>query len=808
MIKNFILIAIRHLTKNRSFTLINLIGLSTGLAGCFLILLFIQSERSVDQHHHSLSRLYRMNTLFHNIDEGELESATSGPPIGFTLKNEIPEIEEVTRIFQPLSAEEYLISFQDKKFYEKDAGIADSTFFAIFTYPFLEGNPKTALNEPNKVVISATLAKKLFNNQNALSKTISITDDFGKQDYQVTGVIDSKSFRSHFDVNYITSMYTAGWGKMVNEFESWASQNFIYTYFKLYPQSNPSVVENKIKKVVNQRAQDDFAKAGYTKDHHLEPLADIYLQSSARNDWSSRGSATLNRILGAIALLILTLACVNYINLTTAKSTQRSREIGIRKTLGAYRSQIIRQFLTESMILSLAAVTVGLLISSLLLPYFNDFFELSLSIDFVNNPQQLLLLLGITLLAGLVSGTYPAFILSGVIPIKALKMSEQLSGGGGGLRRGLVVTQYLIAITLLICVAVIYQQLRYSMSLNDELAAESKLVMPLRTNLAAETFQDISNKLTQHTDILKISAADYVPGKNVLSDFKLYPSGSNMEQGSIVNFNRVDPRYTDIFNLKIIAGRDFKETQEVENNLIINQKAIEIFNWTPEQAIGQQLFTHWDDSVYQFNVVGVMDNYAHTSTHEELIPIALEVRDSRIYNNGIVEFNTSSTKEVLSFIENTWSETEADTPFDFFFLEDTLAQQYENEERSMGIISAFAILAILISSLGLYGLSTYTVQKRNKEISIRKIMGASSANLTLLLTKQYFQLLVVAFLLSIPLAYFLMQKWLQNFAYKIEIDSLVFIFIGSVVALFTLFIIGFHTYQATLQNPVNTLRND
>lgn len=807
MIRNFVRIAIRHLMAHRSFSLINIAGLSTGLASCFLLLLFIEAEFKVDKHHQDLDQLYRLNTIFINVTRETSESATSGPPIGFALLDEIPEIETVTRVFRPLSAEEFLVTYQDRNMYETNARIADSTFFSIFHFPFLEGNPQTALNQPNTIVISATMATKLFDDEPASGKIITITDDFGKLDYKVTGVFDDQTYRTHLNPNYITSMYTEGWGEMVNSFESWATQNFIYTYLKISPDADPGLVEQKIKQIVDQRAALDFEKAGYSKNHRLFPLKDIYLHSKAVNNWEFQGSATLNYVLTGIAFLILILACVNYINLTTAKSMQRAREIGLRKALGAYRPQIIRQFLTESFVLSFISVLIGMMLTVLFLPYFNQFFGLNLQIDLMKNPVQVLIILSITLLTGLLSGAYPAFLLSGFAPIKALKISGQLSGGGNGLRRSLVVTQYVIAISLLISVAFIYRQLKYSLQFNAGLEAASKLVVPLRTDLAQETFHNLSGTLLQNPHINQVSGADYVPGKTILSDFKMYRSGANMEEGDIVRFNRVEKGYLNLFNLTLMAGRGFQPEENVYN-IIINEKTAEKFNWTADQAVGQPLFTHWNDSIYQFKIIGVTANYNHSSTYEEQHAIALASRQNMNFNNAILEFETSALHEVLNFLEKTWKQANLDTPFDFYFLEDALAAQYENEQRSMTIITAFAILAILISSLGLYGLSTYTIQKRSKEISVRKVLGASISHLLVMLTGQYIKLIALAFFIAVPISFYLVQKWLDKFVYHIEPDALTFLISGFLIAGFTLMVIGYHTLQSTRQNPVKALRSE
>lgn len=805
MLKNFFTIAIRNLIKHKSFALINIAGLATGLACCFILLLYIQTELNVDKQHQDLDQLYRLNTIFYNTSNFKNESATSGPPIGYGLMQEIPEIESFTRIFSPLSATEYLVSFEDKHFYEEEARIADSTFFKIFHYPFLEGDPDQALKEPNNIALSHTLAVKLFGDEPALGKVISITDDFGKTEFMVTGVFDNKVFRSHMKVNYVTSMYTEGWGSMVHSIDNWAIQNFIYTYLKVKPGTETMALEKKINEVISRRGAKDFENAGFYKEQKLVPLQDIYLYSDANNEWSQLSSITFLKILSTISLLILVLASVNYINLTTAKSVQRAREIGLRKTLGAHRSQLIGQFLSEAFILSFVAVGIGVLISWWLLPYFNDLFNLTLEINLLDNPVQIFLIIGIATLAGVLSGFYPAIFLSGIMPIKALKINNQLSGGGGNLRRTLVVLQFVIAISLLVSVAVIFQQLQFSINYDANLNTESKIIIPLRTDQAETLFKSNQANLRQIKNINGVSFADYVPGKRIFNDYMVYKPGETQEEGEIIRYNQVDSSYLNIFDIEMVAGRNLYAGGN-SGDIILNEEAAGKFGWSANEAVGQQLLTTYRDTTIQFNIVGVMANYNHLSIHEEMLPIMLSGGEH--FGNAIVAFTGGNLNEIVAHLEKTWDDLKIDTPFDFYFLNDAIAAQYQKDKRSMAIITAFAVIAIIISGLGLYGLSTFTVQKRSKEISIRKVLGANSSGLIFLLTRQYLHLVLLAFIITIPLTYYLLNQWLENFAYHISINASIYVISGSVIAVFTLLIIIFHTYKSTQQNPVKALRND
>lgn len=805
MLRNFFTIAYRNLIKHKSFTFINITGLATGLACCLILLLYIQSELNVDRQHQDLDQLYRLNTIFYNTSNARNESATSAAPIGQGLTQEIPEIESFTRVFSPLSASEYLVSYQNKHFYEEDARIADSTFFQIFNFPFLEGDPAKALKEPNNIAISKTLANKLFAEEPALGKMITITDDFGKTEFMVTGVFDNKQYRSHLKANYVTSIYTEGWGSMVHNFESWATQNFIYTYLRVSPGASKSELEEKINEVVSRRGAKDFENAGFHKEQQLIPLKDIYLYSTVSNEWSQLSSITFLKILSAISLMILILASVNYINLTTAKSVQRAREIGLRKTLGAHRSQLVGQFLSEAFVLSFVSVGIGVFLSWWLLPYFNDLFNLTLEINLLENPIQILLILGITILAGVLSGFYPAIFLSGIMPIKALKINNQLSGGGGGLRRTLVVLQFVIAISLLVSVAVIYQQLQFSMNYDANINTKAKVIIPLRTDQAQSVFKSNQSRVKQIKNVDGISFASYVPGKIIFNDFVVYKPGETQEQGELLRYNRVDTSYLNIFDIDLVAGRNLGSGGN-SADIILNEEAISKFGWEPGEAIGQQLLTSYRDTTIQFNVVGVMANYNHLSIHEEMLPIMLS--EGEHFGNAIVSFSGGNLNEIVSHLESEWKSLNMDTPFDFYFLDDAIASQYTKDKRSMAIISAFAIIAIIISGLGLYGLSTFTVQKRSKEISIRKVLGAKPSGLIFLLTRQYLNLVLLAFIFTIPITYYLMTRWLENFAYHISINAPIYVFSGLAIAAFTLLIIIFHTYQSTRQNPVNALRND
>lgn len=809
MLKNFITIAFRSMMRNKAYSLINLSGLSIGLACCLLLALFIQTEMGYDTHHKDLDNLYRIVSHFHG--DMELKGlATCSPPVVMTMREEVPGIEAATRLISLPGISQCLVKYETNLFYETGGYIADSTLFDVLTFQFLEGNPKNALTQPNTVVITDAVAGKLFGDEPALNKMISIDQGNGLAEFKVTGVM--KKHNSHLQPNFITSLVTPGG---MSEYtlsdeaqREWAGQNFVISYVRLSAQATAKDVEAEMNEVLVKHGAEAMKAMGFKKTLHLEPVRDIYLKS----DLGRSPRIIYIYIIASVAAFILLIACINFMNLATAKATKRAGEIGLRKVMGAFRSSLIMQILGEAMIIVLISIVLGIVIVQLALPYFN--FLTGKEISFVNEnvPYFFASLLFIALFTGLVSGSYPAFYLSSFQPAQVLKGKFNVGNASGLLRKALVVFQFMIAIVLVCGMIIISKQLNFMQKTNLGFEPGNKVVIPLRTNVAKRSYQALKSELTKNPYVQNVTGADFIPGSTVWNDLLLYPQGSSMESAVYHPLNDVDYNYADVLDIKLIAGRHFSDNQAGEQGkIIISRKSAESFGFTPEKAIGQQLFMDWQGTTLRFEVIGVTEDFHQNSLKEVIKPNAFRVLRTEewdTFENMVVSVKAGDFNEAMESIKSTWSSVVNDTPFEFSFMEEELRKQYIEDKRLSQVIISFTVIAMFISCLGLYGLSSYMAERRFKEIGVRKVMGASINQIVRLMSLEFVKLVAVAFVLAVPLGWYIMNKWLTGFAYKIDIDVMVFLYAGMAALLIALLTISFESIKAAAGNPVNALRSE
>jgi putative ABC transport system permease protein len=603
------------------------------------------------------------------------------------------------------------------------------------------------LVEANSVVISKKLSEKIFGDEPALNKVISISQGGELSDYKVTGVF-VENYKSHIKANFFTSMTSKGWGEYVTKnnetANEWAGQNFIPSYLKLVPGHDKALVEKKINDVLQRHGAEAMKALGLHKTLSLEPVKSIYLESET--DKSPR--ITYLYVVGSLAIFILLIACINFMNLSTAKATKRAAEIGIRKTMGAFRSSLIGQLMGEAMIIVIFSILISIVIVQLALPFFNQLTDKTISFNSTNTPYFIAMLVVIALFTGLVAGSYPAFYLSSFQPAQVLKGKIKLGNSAGRLRQALVVFQFMIAIVLVCGIFLISRQLNYVIEKDLGFDSHAKIVVPIRTEEAHNQYAALRRQLEGNSNIDAVSGCDYIPGSRIFSDMMFYSDGGSMDNAVDIMRNRVDAGYVELLNIKLLAGRTFTDnrTMDSQSKLILNRTSAEKFGFTPEKIVGQNLHFDWQGQKYDFEVIGVIEDYHQSSLHEAIQPTLFEMADStNRYDYIIVSVATENFEQTTQFVEQTWKSLIHDTPFEYSFLDDNIQKQYSSDRKISRIVTSFGLIAMAICGLGLYGLSSYMAERRFKEIGIRKVMGASVSQIVGMMSTEFVKLVLIAF---------------------------------------------------------------
>jgi putative ABC transport system permease protein len=755
-----------------------------------------------------LNDLYRIDTQFEAGIIGFDKLGSVSPPIAMTLKDELPEIEAAARVVPSFSGEN-LIQYEDNKFYESDAYVADSTLFDVLTYEFKEGNPKKALTDANTVVISESLASKLFGNEPALNKTILISQGDAPVNYKITGVY--KHNDSFLQANFITSIMSEGIGEYVRKnpdaSNEWAGQNFVQAFIKLVPGHAQATVEKKINDVLVKYGSEDMKALGITKTLFLEPVKDIYLKSPM--DKNQR--ITYIYIIVSIALFVLLLACINFMNLSTAKAVKRASEIGIRKAMGAFRSSLIRQLLGEALVIVVIAILISTILVHVALPAFNELSGKNIALNSDNILYFGIALLVLTIITGLIAGSYPAFYMSSFKPAEVLKGKFALNSASGKLRQGLVIFQFMVAIVLVCGMFVISKQLSFMKEKDLGFNPEAKIIIPLRTADAKQKYESLKTEVEQMSSVNAASATNYPPGSPIFNDMAFYLEGSNMDHAILNRRNTIDAGYMELLGIKLIAGRAFTNNRkaDAQGQLILNRASAKKFGMEPDKIVGQKLYFDWQGKQYDFQVIGVMEDYNQTSLKDPIIPVMFQIADSANQHNFMMaSVNPSGFSQTITEIETIWKRQVSDAPFEYTFLDDNIQKQYDEDRRISKIITYFSVVAMIICSLGLYGLSSFMAERRQKEIGIRKVMGASVSQIMAMMSKEFIKLVLLAFTIAIPLSWYAMQKWLEGFEYKTDLNIAPFMYAGLSALAIALLTISYESSKAANTDPAKTLRNE
>ena len=818
MIKNYFIVAWRNLMKSKTYSFINIVGLSVGLACCMLITVYLYHEFSYDKYHKDVSQLYQLATTF--IKDGKEDKTPNTPaPMAAAMKQQFPEILETARIMPLFLEDKTLLQYKDantapKSFYETKGFMADRSFFQLFTYNFIEGNPPTALTEPGTIVLSEEIAKKLFGNQPALNKSVHVNSNTnGESDFKVTGVYRPLNNPSQIDARFFISVQGGRIEQFMKEQTDMVSNNMFSTFLYLKRGADPKKLEAKFPSFVDKYMAAGLKAAGFYKKQFLIPVKDLHLYSGLGNDATSAGKAskTYLYILASIALFILLIACINFMNLSTARSSKRSAEVGIRKVLGAQKGSLIRQFLGESVLMSVIAFAIALSMTEILLPQFSGISGRQLALDL---PQQWFIILGffaLSIVTGLLAGSYPAFYLSSFQPVRVLKGRFSNSLSATVLRKGLVIFQFIISIVLIIASVVILNQMKYLRSTDLGFAKDQQIVIPLRSNTAKNICASLENTIKTDQRVQNAGACLYYPGIVNPSDMMLYKEGKTMNDGKDVHTNWVDGSFLQTLGIKPVAGRLFSNDFPADTNfrMIVNEETIRELGFaSPQKAIGERVGLDFRGQNYRWTIIGVVKDFHFQDLHLRIEPYAFQLNNQPSYNYLVVHAKAADISRLLSSISASWHRLNPNEPFEYSFMDEDFQKNYEAENRLGAIVGYFTIIAILISCLGLFGLATFSAEQRFKEIGVRKVLGASVTGIVTLLSKDFLKLVAVSIAIASPIAWWVMNKWLLDFAYRKNISWTVFV-ITSIAALFiALFTVSFQAIRAAVSNPVKSLRTE
>ena len=807
MFRNYFKIAFRNLWRNKVFSAINILGLAIGIATCLIIMLFVNNELSYDRFNKKADRMVRV--YFQGMVAGQkMNESTVMPPVAHTLQTDFPEVEEATRIRDFGTPR---LVYGDKSFREDRFAFVDSNFFQVFTLPLIEGDAKTALLEPNSIVITKAAGIKYFGNNDPLGKIISFKD--GKNAAcKVTGVIDKVPVNSHFHFDIFASMSGLAEAKAA----SWMQSNF-FTYLVLRKDFDYKKLEAKLPGVVEKYmgpqllqamgiTLSEFRKKGNNISFHLQKLTDIHLHSDFPGDLSPTGDVRYVYIFGAIALFMLLIACINFMNLSTAGASKRSREVGIRKVLGSLKLELVRQFLLESILITALALLLSIVFIYLALPVFNDLAGQNLDISFADHPLLIPGLLLFVLLTGMIAGSYPAFYLSSFKPAAVLKGKFVTGKGSIGLRSGLVVFQFFISIILIVSTTVVYQQLSFIQ--NKKLGYDKDQVMIVNNawmlNKNQEAFR---RELMNDSRVASVSSSGYLPaGPSNNNNFFVYPGDQSDQIIKTLRYD-VDENYIPTLGIQMLAGRNFsKEFATDSAAVILNEAAANAFGWR-EKSIGQIISSN-DNSgkKISYHIIGIIKDFHFRSLHERINPLLMSYAPDP--GTLIVKLKTKNIAGLTATLKKRWSEYGAEEPISYSFLNERFNNTYQSEQKIGLILGIFAGLTIFVACLGLFGLARFTAEQRTKEIGIRKVLGATVTNVTTLLSKDFLKLVVIAFVIASPIAWYMMNKWLQDFAYKIDISWWIFALAAFLSVLITIVTVSFQSIKAALANPVESLRSE
>ncbi|SFT88404.1 putative ABC transport system permease protein [Algoriphagus locisalis] len=808
MLKNYLKILIRNTKKSPLYMFINVFGLAVGMAVSILIFLFVQHELSYDKYNANADRIYRVSRSWSNADgEVSLHLGHLAPPFGPLIKADFEDqVEEVVRFFNA----GLLIKSGENTFVEDEFFFADPEVFDVFSWKMLEGDPKASLNQSDGVLISEDMANKYFGDVKATGKELLAEVDGMEMTFQVRGVFENVPDNSHMHPDFIASMNPViqFYGGLEPFMSNYGSNNFS-TYVLMKEGYDYKNLEAQFPAMIDRNMGEAQAGIPMSKTTALTmwPLEDIHLYSNLDSEIEANSNIDYVYIYFAVALFILLIACINFMNLSTARSSMRSMEVGLRKVMGADKSRLIRQFMGESFMLTCVSMIFALILVYLFLPTFSNFTDKELSLNFLQNPEYIIGIVGLIAFVGLISGSYPALFLSGFSPAKVLKGAFKAGKGHENFRSVLVVGQFAISVVLIVAVLVVVRQLDFMQS--KDLGFEKEDIVVLPSSPAIEqNYQIIKDRLERQQGIQSVSISSRVPSGRLLDS-----QGSTAEiDGEMTQLNvriadvHVAHNFLDTYGIPVVAGRDFDFDLASDSTeaFILNEAAIREIGWqTAEEAIGKKFYYGGRRGF----VTGVMKDFHFESLHQPIVPIVFMISQDR--NNQVsLKIDAENKEQTLAYLKEEWATLRSDFPFEPIFVDEGFNRQYEAEERVKTIFTFFSGLAVIISILGLLGLTTFATQQRTREIGIRKVMGAETGNILILLGKDFLKLVMIGFLIAIPISWFGMSNWLEDFAYKIGISWTVFLWAGLIAGAIAAITVMSQSLKAAWADPVKSIKSE
>jgi len=796
MFKNYLKIALINLRKHKVFSFINIMGLAIGIACCILITSYVLFELSYDKYNTNFKHIYRLRVDF-KISGDQLDIPKSSPPMGEFLVANYPEVINAVRLH---SISRMPVNYLDRLFFENKLFYADNSVFEIFTFPLLKGDPKTALNTAHSIVITEEMANKYFDREDPLGKVITLNNE---TDYIVTGVAENIPFNSHFRFNMLCSYATYAESNK-RALQNWLSLNN-YTYIQLKKDFDFRLLEQKFPEMLDKQVGTVLKYVKGDLKLLLQPLGRIHLHSNLMQEISGNSSMTDVYIFIAVALLILIIACINFMNLSTARSSIRAKEIGLRKVLGANRGNIIRQFLSESIIFCFIAFFVALALAELAMPIFRAISGINLQLFSFRNPLIYICVLAAILLCGLFAGSYPAFFLSSFQPELVLKGLFTTRKARSRFRNSMVIGQFSVSVLLIIGTITVFNQLNYMKNQKLGFNKVQMLIIPISDSSTLTSLKPLQEELQRNSGVLNVAASSHVPGQTTFVN-PFIPEGYSISEMQYMGELHIDHNFIPAMGIKMAAGRNFAPelSTDKELSVIINETAAKQFGW--KDPIGKTISEMtMSQRLKKYTVIGVVEDFHIESLHKKIMPLFINYTTHAI-NSFCVRISPDNISATLSFLGVKIKQFFPARPFEFQFLDESFDAQYRSDERLSKIFSYFSILAIFIACLGLFGLAAFTAEQKTKEIGIRKILGASVSALIMLLSREFLKWVIIANVIAWPIAYYVLHQWLQSFAYRTKISVFAFI-IAAVLSFVIAFVTVYtQTLKASLADPVRSLR--
>jgi putative ABC transport system permease protein len=817
LFSNYLKIGLRKIKRQKIYALINIAGLAVGLACCAVIILYVTNELSYDAFHNDAARVYRIAVHRVNI-VGEFRFVATPAPLGPELKRSYPQVEQAVRVVPPYENASHVLVVQgEKRFFETRVWFADEDIFELFHMPFIHGNPRTALTHPNAVVITEGMANKYFGEEASLGKTLQIEIDYDTgivelQDYEVTGIIKNASANTHLKYDMFLSMETMR-SNLASFEEDWLNPKAKYTYVKLAPDTDVADFEEQIQRIsqtVLQKYSEKYNRKMDLYELFLQPVTKIHMFSHFMREIDPPGNWYYLYIYSIIAFLILLIGCMNFINLSAALSTTRTKEVGLRKVVGAQRRQLVWQFLGESFLITFLAFILAFGLTSLLLVPFNQMAGTELTLAGLLQPIVLLSLLGLLLFVSIGSGIYPALILTAFSPVSVLQGKLAPTSRGSGAQKILVVGQFAISIFLVICALTVFKQLNFMKGRALGFDLEQKLVLRVKSNMEhlRRDYEAIKNDFLQNPSIIGSTVSSSVPGDRTNSGYYMTPRMEDFKGAPFIKVITMDYDFISEYGIDMVAGRSFQRNagNDEREGYLINLAAVKELGFSsPEEALGKNFMA----SYHRINkrIIGITDNFHYRGMQEVVEPLVMDIENS-LFEAITLSIRVENMNNLMRFIQSTWDEHFPGVPFEYSFLDESFDREYRYEDRMGKLLGIITSLGFFIACLGLFGLASFVARSRIKEIGIRKVLGASTTDIVTMLSKRFVLLILISILIASPIAWYSINKWLQDFAYRIDMGLLVF-FVAAVGALvIALATVSIQGIRAAVTNPVNSLRNE